>query len=112
MILALVFKIIAKKSSKEKEAFWSQKAKHCIGEFTLYALLSFAYLAFLSLFIEVKYLKSSSLDYVGIALGIMLLSAAMFYLFFYAKADSFYTEFKEKFNTDGFGQRFYVIFIL
>ena len=31
------------------------------------------------------------LDYVGIALGVVLLMAAIFYLIFYAQADTFYT---------------------
>lgn len=52
------------------------------------------------------------LDYIGIAIGVILLCAAVFYLIFYAQADTFFTEFKEKFNTDGFGRRFYIIFIL
>ena len=69
-------------------------------------MLCFAYLAFLSFFIEIRFIKSAMLDYVGIVVGIILLMASIFYLFFYAQADSFYTEFKTKFSTDGFGKRF------
>ena len=75
-------------------------------------MLSFAYVANLSLFIEMKYMHSSMLDLIGIGIGVVLLITSAFFLFCYAQADSFYTEFKEKFTSDGFGRRFYVIFIL
>lgn len=52
VIAALICKIIEKqKKESEKQLYWNSKAKHCIGQFTLYALLSFSYLSFVSLFI-------------------------------------------------------------
>jgi hypothetical protein len=36
-------------------------------------------------------MQSQMIDYIGIAIGIVLIAAAVFYLFFYAQADSFYS---------------------
>ena len=35
-----------------------------------------------------------TIDYMGIGIGSIVILVALSYLFFYAKADSFYTEFK------------------
>jgi hypothetical protein len=62
-----------------------------IGEFTLYALLSFSYLSFLSLFIQLKYNKSLTLDFIGIAMGVIVVIVALLYLVCYTMANTFYT---------------------
>ena len=66
-ISALVCKIISVRSeANEDKEKWLKRAKLLIGEYTLYLFLCFSYLAYLSLFVQIKYLGSDMLHYMGI----------------------------------------------
>lgn len=53
-------------------------------------------------------MDSSTSEYLGIGVGALVIAALTFYIIFYSQADSYFTEFKDKFNTDGFSRRFYI----
>jgi hypothetical protein len=66
-LIALFCRIAASKASAEEDKIkWMQRAKRAIGEYALYLFLSFSYLSYLSLFIQVKYLGSDIFDYIGL----------------------------------------------
>ena len=58
IIAAIVCRIVASRKEGKVREECLQRAKYAIGEFTLYIFMSFSYLAYLSLFIQVKYLNS------------------------------------------------------
>ena len=83
-----------------------------IGEHSLYLFLSFAYLAYISLFVQIKYLGSSFLDYVGIGEGALFLVAGACLAILYIRSEDFFTEFKDKFRKDlTCSNRFYLFFM-
>lgn len=48
------------------------------------------------------------LGYLGLALGALFLGTGVLYAVVYARADSYFTEFREKFHAEGWGRRFYL----
>ena len=109
LIAALVFKIAsAKAADQARMEAWLQRAKYAVGEYALYLFLAFSYLGYLSLFVQVKYLGSGMLDYLGLALGGLFVGTGVLYAVVYARADSYFTEFREKFHAEGWGRRFYL----
>ena len=98
LLFALVFKIISCKADDSKKDLWLQRAKWALGEYTLYIFLSFSYLAYLSLFIQVKYLDSDTLSYIGVGVGVLALATGIFFMVLYMKAETYFIEFKEKFH--------------
>ena len=109
VVIALIFKIIsARAADQARKEVWLQRAKYAIGEYTLYLFLAFSYLAYLSLFVQVKYLNSEMLSYVGLALGALFVGTGVLFAVVYARADSYFTEFREKFHAEGWGHRFYL----
>ena len=61
-----------------------RRAKWAIGEYSLYIFLSFSYLAYLSFYIQIKYLTGDIFDYFGLFLGVLflLVTAAFAVLYF------------------------------
>jgi len=62
-----------------------------IGEYSFYLFLSFAYLAYLSLLVQVKYLGNSLFDYVGIGEGALFLVAGVCLAVLYIRSENFFT---------------------
>ena len=60
--------------------------------------LAFSYLAYLALFIQVKYIGSDMMTYIGIAVGAIFITVGVIYMVIYAKAETYFTEFKDKFH--------------
>ena len=99
LIIALIFKIIScKVNDVDKKEIWLQRAKWALGEYALYVFLSFSYLAYLSLFIQVKYLGSDMLSYLGVGVGAIFVVAGVLFMILYAKAETYFIEFTEKFH--------------
>ena len=95
-VVAVVCRIAASKADKKEDrAKWMQRAKWAIGEYTLYIFLSFSYLAFLSLYIQIKYMTGDAFDYFGLFLGVLfLLVTAAFFVLYFLRSYSFFIEFK------------------
>ncbi|MCB0369345.1 MAG: hypothetical protein KDD45_07795 [Bdellovibrionales bacterium] len=98
VLAALVCRIVAACSEGDKRDVWIQRAKYAIGEFTLYVFLGFSYLAYLSLCIQVRYLGVDMMDYIGLGEGGLFLAVGLVYMVVYAKATSYFTEFKDSFR--------------
>lgn len=87
--------------------------KLAAGEYTLYLFVFFSYLAYLSLFVDLKYQARTigTIDYIDFAVASLLCLFGILYCFVYCRGDSCFTEFKDKFEL-GFGQKYYIFPIL
>ena len=84
-VVAIICRIAASKADKEEDrSKWMRRAKWAIGEYSLYIFLSFSYLAYLSFYIQIKYLTGDIFDYFGLFLGVLflLVTAAFAVLYF------------------------------
>jgi hypothetical protein len=106
-----VCKLVARRVAKEDAERWEQRARHCLGEYVLYLFLAFSYLAYLSLFIELRYMSAGTPDYMGLAVGVLVTIAGVVYAVVYCRADSYLLEFRSKFTPDAFGRKFYLFFM-
>ena len=66
---------------------WQKISLYAAGEYALYFFLYLSYLGYTSLFVQVKYLGQSMLDYAGLGLGILMVILGIVYLVVYVRAE-------------------------
>lgn len=105
LLFTLIFRLYARITKKERTERWIKLCKYTLGEFTLYGLLAFSYLSYLAFFITLAW----GGEMMGVVAGGVVLLMGIIYMVVYAKAETYFEEFKSKFELDRFGQLFYLI---
>lgn len=77
-----------------------RRAKWAAGEYLFYLFLSFSYLAYLSFYVQLKYMGGAQLDYIGILEGVFFLLLTVLFIVLYSQPafEDLFTEFKDKFR--------------